>query len=81
MEGRLKRKLLPVGDFSTGKLASPKAMIIFSTGKLPVENFFSLYLTSDLSSVAEIRKELMATDKKDRRGRQTGNQLKKCWDE
>ena len=58
-------------DLSTGKLSSPKAMTIFSTGKSPGENFFSLYLTSDLSSVAKIRKELLATDGKGRRVRQT----------
>ena len=58
-------------DFFTGKLASPKAVIIVSTGRSP-GYFLSLYLTSGLSSVAKIRKELLATDGKGRRVRQTG---------
>ena len=61
----------PVEDFSTGKLPSPKAMTTFPLSMSPGEKCFSLSLTSVLSSVAKIRKRLMATDKKGRRGRQT----------
>ena len=42
-----------------------------STSNVEEPNCFSLSLTSGLWSVAKIRKELMATDKKGRRGRQT----------